>query len=334
MRIAFFADLRTPNSWYRALGPLQALQRLGHEAVPAFDRRGALSLDPVLGCDVLLIHRASDRGILDAIAHAKQRGVGVIWDNDDDQTAVPKNNIAASAMRGMAGATFRRDLSKTLQAVDVVTTPSHGLAERFRELGASDVRVLENYVRDDLRPTNRWNGGRVVVGWLAGAEHHLDVSLLKISETCAALLDAHAAVEVVTIGARLQIDHPRYRNVRDIRFMDLDRHVAEFDVGIAPIADIPFNRCRSNVKLKEYAVLGVPWLASPVGPYLGLGEKQGGELVADGDWFEALSTSVGNSRRRKKLAKHAGKWGASQRIGRHVSKWESLFEEVRQRLAV
>ena len=40
------------------------------------------------------------------------------------------------------------------------------------------------------------------------------------------------------------------------------------------------NRARSNIKLKEYAAAGACWLASPIGPYVGLGEKQGGRLVA------------------------------------------------------
>ena len=46
-----------------------------------------------------------------------------------------------------------------------------------------------------------------------------------------------------------------------VPFVGLPAHMEVFDIGLAVIADIRFNRTRSNVKLKEYAALGIPWLA-------------------------------------------------------------------------
>jgi len=102
--------------------------------------------------------------------------------------------------------------------------------------------------------------------------------------------------------------------------------LTEWDVGLAVIADIPFNRARSNVKLKEYAALGLPWLASPIGPYAGTGEKQGGRLVPDDGWYDALERLVLKPRERRKLAKRAAKWGREQTIGANVAVWEKALE--------
>ena len=66
------------------------------------------------------------------------------------------------------------------------------------------------------------------------------------------------------------------------------------------------------MKLKEYAAAGVPWLASPIGPYAGLGEQQGGRLVADDRWYEELVRLIEKPRERRKLAKRGAKWVAER----------------------
>ncbi len=118
-----------------------------------------------------------------------------------------------------------------------------------------------------------------------------------------------------------------------VEFVDLQRHMARWDVGIAPLADIPFNRARSDVKLKEYASVGLPWLASAFGPYTGLGEDEGGRLVADDQWYEALRALVASGRDRRKLGKRAAKWAKSQSIDRHVGRWEAVLEDAMARRA-
>ncbi|HMJ02338.1 MAG TPA: hypothetical protein VK506_05315, partial [Conexibacter sp.] len=113
-----------------------------------------------------------------------------------------------------------------------------------------------------------------------------------------------------------------------VQYQQLARYVAAFDVGIAPIADIPFNRAKSNVKVKEYAAMGVPWLASPIGPYADLGEKQGGRLVPDDRWFEELEHLVSDARARKRLAKRGIKWANGQRLRRNLGVWEAALQRA------
>jgi glycosyltransferase involved in cell wall biosynthesis len=103
---------------------------------------------------------------------------------------------------------------------------------------------------------------------------------------------------------------------------DLTANCADFDVGIAPLADVDFNRARSNIKVKEYAAAGVPWLASPIGPYMGLGEREGGRLVADDQWHEHLVRLIDKPRARRKLAKRASAWATAHTVGKHADKWE------------
>ncbi len=77
--------------------------------------------------------------------------------------------------------------------------------------------------------------------------------------------------------------------------------------------------------------MGVPWLASPIGPYAGLGEKQGGRLVPDDRWYEELERLLGDERARRKLARRGVKWGNGQRLRRNMDGWERAVRRALER---
>src|SRR5437763_1476193 len=83
------------------------------------------------------------------------------------------------------------------------------------------------------------NGDRLVAGWLAGNEHHLDVEQLPLRDEVGRALDAHPQLVVETLGCSLGLRHERYRHVDRLDFFDLPPHLARYDIGLAPIADIP-----------------------------------------------------------------------------------------------
>jgi glycosyltransferase involved in cell wall biosynthesis len=132
---------------------------------------------------------------------------------------------------------------------------------------------------------------------------------------------------VECIGVNLGLPE-RYRHDRLVAFDELPARIGGFDIGIAPLADLRFNRARSDIKLKEYAASGVPWLASPVGPYLGLGEAEGGRLVSDGDWFEALDRLLSQQREREQLGLAGEAWARRQTIDVAAGRWERVFAEA------
>jgi hypothetical protein len=94
---------------------------------------------------------------------------------------------------------------------------------------------------------------------------------------------------------------------------------------------VSFNRVRSNIKVKEYSASGVPWLASPIGPYKGLGEEQGGRLVPNHGWAEALTDLVTDAPGRAALAERAAVWGRSQTVTNNVAEWEAVFALAAER---
>lgn len=108
-------------------------------------------------------------------------------------------------------------------------------------------------------------------------------------------------------------------------FKDLPRWSGELDLAIAPIADHPMSYARSNIKVKEYAAAGVPWVASARGSYAGLGAKAGGITVADDGWEESLLAVAGSRFKRMRLRRNAEAWAKAQHIKHHTARWETVM---------
>lgn len=328
MRIAYLPDGETVNAFYRSRGPMLALAARGHDTreLRPDDRR---AWDEILGwCDVLHVHRVCDGGVVRLVQVAKERGALTVWDDDDDVTQVPRQSASHRVASGFAGTRRLAARDRLFGLVDLVTSPSRVLSESFRAAGASHVAVIENYVPHDDIPVHR-RGSEIVIGWVAGSEHRLDLERIPVREALERLLSAHPQTRVTTIGLGLGLDSDRYRHVKLVPFPRLLSEVAAFDIGIAPLSpDWRINHARSNIKLKEYAVAGVPWLASPIGPYAEMGNREGGCLVADDDWYDVLETLVLRQRARHRLAKRAARWGRGQTLVANSARWESAFADA------
>jgi glycosyltransferase involved in cell wall biosynthesis len=329
MRIAYVADPTTGNGFYRGTGPMAALQQVrGHDVREVSINDGDPPLAAVRDIDVLHLHRYAEEGAVGLAREAKAHGAAVVWDNDDDMGSVPKGTPGYRRQGGMLWERRLAGMRKIFQVADLVTAPSRALVERLREYGARHAEVIENHVPDQFVQRSRPPREGVTIGWIAGLEHQLDVERVPVREALQRLLDERPEVRVTSFGLGLGLRSERYRHVDVVPLMELARAASAFDVGIAPLSDIAMNRARSNIKLKEYAAAGACWLASPTGPYADLGEKQGGRLVDDHDWHDAIARLLDKPRERAKLTKRAGKWVAGETLSKNARTWEARFEEA------
>ncbi len=331
MRVALIASGDGANARYRVFGPAAALSARGHRVFASVfaDMRDPNTL---LDFDVVLGWRMHDEFFTRVARLLGERRVGFVWDNDDNFLALERRGDRNTQfMRSLGGRRLLADMDALMKLANIVTTPSAGLAAHYRERIETDVRVVENYVAPAEARSTPSNPQRFVVGWVANKEHETDIERLGLRTAMERLLERHPHVEVATIGCSLGIANERYHFIRGVPFEDLRNYVRQFDVGLAPIADSAFNRSRSNVKVKEYAALGVPWLASPIGPYEGLGQDEGGRLVPDDRWYEEVERLVLDGRARRKLAKRAAKWAAKQTLEANAHVWEQTFREAAER---
>lgn len=316
------------NAYYRLLLPLMAMRERGHDVVHVEQEyRRVIDIRPLAGCDYVHIHRPAllyDDG--EVVTKLLDAGVVVGFDEDDNVLDTPLGLEEVTDQPWLPRA--RRNFELLLEhvgRVQLVTTPSDHLADRFEAAGARNVQVIDNYLPGAFSRVDPRGHHGFVIGWHAGREHLVDVQELGLAETLERVLDAHPDVRVETINIELGLSHERYTCEEALPLDALTQRLADFDVGIVPLADIPFNHGRSNVKAREYAAAGVPWLASPVGSYAQLGEGEGGRLVGDGEWFDALDELIRSRRGRAKRAKRARQWAKRETMWNMAELWEDAF---------
>jgi len=314
------------NAHYRAIEPMREMERRGHAVVWPVDEGGEAKAGRLAGCDVVHVYRRANEQTRRALAELARVRTGITYDNDDDFTAVPKESPDYKKVGGVRGQRIFAMTVKTARLARAFTTTNELLAERYRRAGVERAEVIGNYLaRDTARPNKRHDG--IVIGWVGGVDHRADVARIGIADALRQLLAKHAEVRVEFIGVDIGLPE-RYRHDGFVPFPALPGRIGGFDIGIAPLADLPGNRVRSDIKLKEYAASGVPWLASPVGPYAALGEAQGGRLVPDEGWFDALDGLVSRPRQRRRLARKARAWAKRQTMAAVADRWERVFADA------
>lgn len=324
--------LNINNAVYRVRLPLLAMQNIGHQT---YEERGSTIRRPdlLMQSDVVLFYRHWDASAQAMARRLGEAGIGVVVDNDDDVTSIPKDVPGYRRTGGPRAHAILRDMGGMMRQAHVVTTTTDRLAERFRQLTATEVRPIDNYVPPDwfveLRP--RLTDMDVVLGWMAGNEHQADYQRLRLRAVFERLLEDHPRLKVVSIGLGLGLSSSRYRQVKNVDYTELANACSKFDIGIAPLSDIPFNQYRSCVKLKEYASAGIPWVASDVGPYRRLGANEGGMVISNDDWYGALDGLVRDAGERRRLAELGRAWVRRETIDVHALRWHEAFADAVER---
>jgi glycosyltransferase involved in cell wall biosynthesis len=318
MNIAAFVWGEHPSANYRAHHPLRELVRHGHVVALYPDEDQLTPTDEELEAlveefDVVLMVRWSQTEAQELARRLRDAGMPVVWDYDDD----------------VRSEEYIQRVTAMSRAVDVVTTTNDYLAGRYRDRGAHEALAIPNFVTREAAATPRRKHDGLVLGYIGWIDHQDDWDALGLHEIVTDLLDRHEDLRVETVGPlELRLPTERHRNTRLLPFDRLPQAIAGFDLAIAPLIDKIGNDTRSDIKLKEYAIAGVPWLASPLGAYRGHGEEHGGRLVEDGDWFDALDDLISDRKARKKLAKNGQKWARGQTLERNVHVWEEALEDA------
>lgn len=265
-----------------------------------------------------------------AIAKLDQRP-RLVYEVDDDLWNVdPTNRIAFEwfingyDVESNKYHSVAYNLENNISVADVVTCTTPALAEILSQWN-SNVRIVPNYIPKWLLEHDRPRRERLTLGWIGSATHEMDWAVC--SRDVRKHLERNPQVDLKIIGAEANqwLKIPKDRIVETGWFKDVTDswRAIDFDIGLAPLRPHVFNRSKSAIKFLEYSALGIPIIASDVGPYHdNIVHGETGFLVKyDHEWSKYLRLLTNDEAARKEIGNNAKKWAATQTLEGNVHKW-------------
>lgn len=266
MRIHAWPSDNAGCRWYRIHLPLKTLASKGMLAYTEGTSKGRY--------DILLGQRVC--GLPQTIlwqqiaAEPKSRRPRLVYELDDDVWSIPDDNPAS---RAYSASTTRSNIENNIRVADLVTVSTQPLAEVVKKFN-KNVVVLPNMIeRAIIDETHRW---RIAdnkywhIVWSGSPTHRNDL-LECVDGVRRAIRDGNRRLTLVGTDYRelFASDARPFIRVRPWveSIPQYYRMLRKFRCGLAPLKDTTFNQSKSDIRILELQALGVPAVASPVGPY-------------------------------------------------------------------
>ncbi len=272
---------------------------------------------------VVLCRVAWDDAVAAEVARLRESGTRVVFDVDDLVFDPSRVGLTSPGPTQVAP---RRHLfgryRQTLLDADAVTVSTAPLRDEVAALGRPVAVVPNNLGLDVLerwgeatvaraRRDARGSGDATVrIAYLSGTATHVQ-DVREMARALAGVLRARPEAELHVVGpVELPPDLDGLRVVRHPlqRYHDLFGLLATMDVNLAPLElENDFTDGKSELKVFEAALLGVPTVASPTRPYAAaIDHGRTGMLAATGEeWAAVLTTLVGDAGLRDALGRAA-----------------------------
>lgn len=254
----------------------------------------------------------------------------VIIDCDDNFLDVHENHPLYDKLK--AGKRDKAFMATILSFADVITVSTEPLKQRFlkhfKEVHKLDKKIIVIPNMNDIKDWNfepvEKNKDKFVIGYAGSNSHQEDLqmffpALIKI-------MQKYPNVYFESVGS---ISKDMFHMFEDFTkdmmdrcdllpatytFNEYPKMISEtkWDIGIAPLIDSAFNRCKSHIKFMEYSAMKIPVIASRVYPYFMdingrkvIEHEKTGLLVKPSEWFDAMESLILDKKKRKTLGENA-----------------------------
>lgn len=252
-------------------------------------------------------------------------GPRAVLDIDDDVWSIDPSVTACYS--ALSDPDWRDSLRRDIEASHVVTVSTPHLAEIVSEINPNVV-VVPNRIPAWLLDHQRLHRADLTIGWQGSWSHRQDWH--PVAPHIQRFLEEHRRVVVHVMGAFYEsmLPWPRrfFTNWTDT-IDDYWRHF-DFDVGLAPLVDHPYNRARSPIKALEYGAFGIPIVASATGPYPDyVRHGETGFLVRHpGDWGDYLHQLATDDELRAEMGRNARRQATEHTVEANLDHWLNAWK--------
>lgn len=322
----------TPCAFYRVVLPFGELRRLGWDA-----RTVTSSKPPPPESEQadIFVMQGGDRAQAAAELRRRSAFQHLVYETDDDYFAIPPALPEAHAKYRRPE--VRAAIAANMRACDIVTVTCPGLAGSVRRHAGRqlDIRVIPNCIPDgvlDLPAFRRPR--RTVIGWAGSGNRQGDFAV--VADAVTDVLSGVRRTEMHFMGTDYRYLLPRRLPVRHTHptAVSLDWRAwfggYDFDIALAPLADIEFNKSRSPLKAIEAFGLGIPVLASDTSTYRG--------IVTDGvtgylcrtpaDWRKRLRELACDRAAREEMGARARQAAREHVISAGIRHWVTAYRDL------
>lgn len=283
---------------------------------------------------------------------AKAVDVPVVLDMDDNVMEVLDTQPSYEkgyAPGGRERVTFGVAMSMA-DAIFVSTEPLKEYYENFLKEAFDQEKPF--FVLPNCNDSEDWhfespkNDDKVIIGWAGSTTHDEDLAI--VLPVLNKLADKYENVHLQFMGGLQPETLAQYADWSD-KTLDKIEGVGgtqswegfpeafmglNWDIGIAPLTDCEFNRGKSHIKWMEYAMKGIPTVASKVYPYhepiQGVDTINHGKtgLIAttEDNWEETLTILIDDAEKRKEIGQNAKDYVMKHwQYKYHIDKWKKAL---------
>lgn len=283
--------------------------------------------------DMIVLQRQPEKDINRLIQACGELGIKVCFDLDDAALSIPPSNpnymvwgrdkrqierMAKAYIRSgnipkyLRGKTPKevadkaprilRGVLDNLRIADIVTVTTPTLKDEYAAYN-NHIHILPNQMNlehwSNLEPIP--HPDEVWIGWAGGWTHRQDLEMIvspianiikRFPQTRLVIVGFEQAKEIIfdSIPEDKVITFPWHSDVKGYH-----NYVASFDIALAPSYPIRFNKAKSDIRVMEACLCGVPVVGSDT-TYGNTIRESGGGLVAKsrGKWFAHLKRLIEN----------------------------------------
>lgn len=267
-------------------------------------RDHVVGLASIPEADVVVMQRPGSRKMAETIPLLQKEGIRVVVDVDDLFDRIDEGNVAQTQFSPLAQDFMNFNwIDEACKMADVVTCTTPALKARY---GFGHGHVLPNLVPQSYLSLETDKRPRTV-GWTGTVDTHpkdLQITRGAIGKAIADHPGWYFHHIGTGKGLKDALGLPREPTYSGwVPFDQYPSAMQQVEIGIVPLADTPFNKAKSCLKMIEFAALGVPVVASACPDNLRMYQLGVGAIVKHpAQWFKRLTPLMESAEARADLA--------------------------------